>query len=55
MVGGAMTMSYNQGVSLHTSEEGVWIAIFEPTVDPTSMTTVQTGSATVSYTIEGVI
>jgi hypothetical protein len=55
MVGGAMTMSFNQGVPLHTNEKGAWIAIFEPPVEPTSMTTAQTGSATVGYTIEGVI
>jgi predicted fused transcriptional regulator/phosphomethylpyrimidine kinase len=50
-----MTIAYTQEMSLHTSDEGIWIAVFEPTVEPTSMTTAQTGSATVGYTIESVI
>jgi hypothetical protein len=54
MVSGRMTLSYNRKASLDTNEEGAWIAIFEPTVEPTSMTTAQTGSATVRYTIGGV-
>jgi hypothetical protein len=50
-----MTIAYTQEMSLHTSDEGTWIAVFEPTIEPTSMTTAQTGSATVGYTIESVI
>jgi hypothetical protein len=55
MVSGRMTLSYNRKASLDTNEEGIWIAVFEPTVEPTSMTTAQTGSATVGYTIESMI